>query len=416
MELSMNILTRARNYRLLGAYAYFFGTLFFQGMSAMEYNWEQPFQKTIALEGHENRIFINKISVDGTHIITADSTDVVKIWDAHLGICLQTINPLHPENENLKDVCISPDNSTLALVNATDTVYDHITLWDTETGKCINSIVSKSDSSVDQIYFSALPSTPKNIPCLIMGTQGGVFCYDYQGSLLYAFNTKNMSDLASSTLNPTHHMLALGYGMSQETHVYDLVSHDCIARCETPEKNCMPLCIFGKLHPILALVCNNAAASWDIPSKKILKNIETSSVTQQKEIFYSELSHDDSHLILYSFDNKFLIWNIEKKCCIASIKNPFNESFLKLSPCNNYGILLSPRENRLQLINLTTMSSVQTYTAPTRAYPHVTSPLSESGKFMVLTDGSTATVNFFNKKLPSRTLLSKLYDTSIQVE
>jgi WD40 repeat protein len=180
----------------------------------------------------------------------------------------------------------------------------------------------------------------------------------------------------------------------------------------------MPQCILGKSHNILALVCNNVTAIWDVSSKKLLKEIDTHTVTEREQIFYSELSHDDSHLILYSLDNKFIIWDIEKNCCVASMKNPHNESFLDLSIDKKYGIMRTPGENSIKLIDIPTNSIIKNMTCYGQTDTNK-SFISSTGKFLSLIQDyvSEVNINFFHKQLFTRSKrLSKLYDTSLHFE
>jgi WD40 repeat protein len=98
------------------------------------------------LEGHGYPVESVTFSHDSTRLASASNDKTAKIWDAHSSECLQT---LEGHSGNINSVAFSHDSTWLASASDDKTVK----IWDTHSGECIQTLEGHS-SDVNSVAFS----------------------------------------------------------------------------------------------------------------------------------------------------------------------------------------------------------------------------------------------------------------------
>jgi WD40 repeat protein len=85
------------------------------------------------LEGHSNWVTSVVFSHDSSRVASGSEDQTIKIWDAHTGACLQT---LEGYNNRVSSVVFSHDSTRVASGSEDETIK----IWDTYTGTCLQTL------------------------------------------------------------------------------------------------------------------------------------------------------------------------------------------------------------------------------------------------------------------------------------
>jgi WD40 repeat protein len=105
-------------------------------------------------------------SPDNQRIIT-HTADLIRLWDANTGECLQTLDTLEKEEEWAPEISFS-SNSEKVVIHFIDSIH----LWDAQTGKCLKNLEEPGD--FEQAFFSS------NSQWLVISDRHNVQLWDTQ--------------------------------------------------------------------------------------------------------------------------------------------------------------------------------------------------------------------------------------------
>jgi WD40 repeat protein len=103
------------------------------------------------LEGHSSGVCSVTFSHDSARLASASYDRTVKIWDAHSGACLQT---LEGHNGGVYSVAFSHDSARLASASDDRTVK----IWDASSGACLQTLEGYSGIASSADLVSVLMS------------------------------------------------------------------------------------------------------------------------------------------------------------------------------------------------------------------------------------------------------------------
>lgn len=361
---------------------------------AMDYNWEQPFRKTITLEGHKAEILIIQTSPDESFVLTADLEGVTKIWDTNLGVCIHTLE--HEQKSPINYVTISPDSSTIAIAHQDFTIK----IWNSSTRNLITTISLRDKQDFTTLHIATLNINDSYTQCLIVVRQDGIVDYynAQTGMLLRSFTEGQNAYMVR--INPITNTLLLSH---QAIDLYDLTSHNLITTFEKPEKNKNTNIVTGNHKNRFASFSKYIIQAWDILPIKSLMNLDvTNMIDDDDKIYYILFNHDDTCLTIYSSKNTVILWDIEKNREISHFKKPHHTSefLVELSPDKNYSIALSSTKNKATLQHAFTKSRIKKFKCYPKCYPYLGISIPRSAAFLGLLSGtSQGQINYFHKKL-----------------
>lgn len=379
----MNTSKKSNNYAWLSLCAYLVMLCFTQGICAMDYNWEQPFRKTLTLEGHEAEILIIQTSPDESFVLTADVNGVAKIWDTNLGVCLHT---LEPKNKTaIICIAISHDNTTIALEHCDNT----IDIWCTKTDHYVNTIKNSSRYMPSNIRLKNLLFNNILHECLIVVTRDqSITCYDiHTGDVLNVFDGGMRQDAYSFDITFRNNTVLLS---DTTVNLYDFTSKKPLLKTfQKPHENTYALCALGNNK--LALYSNFIIDVWDIITEK---KLVTFPIIPKKDVSHMAFNTNDTTLTTIK-NKRIQVWDVDHKKIRYEVEHHKPISFCRLSSDDKYALVSSRgMDAKYYLYDMSTKSMVRTLDCGP-VFPSKSS----SGKFLISEKDCQARIFFFHKKL-----------------
>ncbi|DBB14623.1 hypothetical protein WJX82_010312 [Trebouxia sp. C0006] len=106
-----------------------------------------PTQETACLQGHDGPILAVRFNCTGTYCLTCGKDRTLRLWNPHRGVHIKTYAG---HGYDVRDVCVSTDNSKLASCGGDRSVFS----WDVATGRIIRKFRGH-DGVANSIAYAA---------------------------------------------------------------------------------------------------------------------------------------------------------------------------------------------------------------------------------------------------------------------
>lgn len=259
---------------------------------------------------HQSNVRTAEFSPDEKWIMTIDTNETVKLWDAKT----QKLHTFLTHSDVVSSARFSPDGKRVVTAGADDTAK----IWDVETGNLIDLLEHEGN-----VYVGEFSSDGKKIMTMEDNNWSTKIWDVTTGDLIASFKYPGIVD--SAKLSPDGEKLVIAGHKTvrvwdvQTGKFFTLLKNQYISSTEfspdakrdsTVSGNRTTVVFSAKFSPdrkkIVTASSDNTAKIWDVETERVLL-----SLNHLGHVFSAEFSRDSKKVVTASNDRTVKVWNVE---------------------------------------------------------------------------------------------------------